>query len=382
MKKIYALLFCIASFYSVLSQSTDAALTTQSNVIRNETTPGGNTKARIADMYQGLIDSKVSILAPRLGTSSTINYVWTATDGLGNGRWQVASGGGGGGGAWGSITGTLSAQTDLQTALNAKQVTLVSGTNIKTVGGTSLLGSGDIPFPSTGDMILASAQTSTGKKSFTTDATNAGIRIIGAAADPSAGTNPGDLWYRTDTEKMSYYGAAGVRLIVVENLAQTLTSKTLTSPVINTQISGDITTGGNITTTNYLIGATATQTLSAKTLTSPIINTQVTTASTSIDLWNTTATTVNFTGAATTIAIGAATGTMTLNNATIAIPNVVTAVSADFRAILKQGNNLVVTALSGFGTTTFLRADGTWAAPSGGGITFGGVTRLGAMRIF
>ena len=33
------------------------------------------------------------------------------------------TGGGGGGGAWGSITGTLSAQTDLQTALNGKSAT-------------------------------------------------------------------------------------------------------------------------------------------------------------------------------------------------------------------------------------------------------------------
>lgn len=45
---------------------------------------------------------------------------------------------------WGSITGTLSAQTDLQTALNAKQDTLVSGTNIKTINGSSVLGSGDL----------------------------------------------------------------------------------------------------------------------------------------------------------------------------------------------------------------------------------------------
>ncbi len=34
--------------------------------------------------------------------------------------------------------------TATQTALNAKQATLVSGTNIKTINGTSLLGSGDI----------------------------------------------------------------------------------------------------------------------------------------------------------------------------------------------------------------------------------------------
>lgn len=49
-----------------------------------------------------------------------------------------------GGGTWGSITGTLSNQTDLQSALDAKQATLVSGTNIKTINSTSLLGSGDI----------------------------------------------------------------------------------------------------------------------------------------------------------------------------------------------------------------------------------------------
>jgi hypothetical protein len=46
--------------------------------------------------------------------------------------------------AWGSITGTLSAQTDLQSALDAKQATLVSATNIKTINGSTLLGSGDL----------------------------------------------------------------------------------------------------------------------------------------------------------------------------------------------------------------------------------------------
>jgi hypothetical protein len=36
----------------------------------------------------------------------------------------VAKGGGGGGGTWGSITGTLSDQTDLQSALDGKQATI------------------------------------------------------------------------------------------------------------------------------------------------------------------------------------------------------------------------------------------------------------------
>jgi hypothetical protein len=54
--------------------------------------------------------------------------------------------------SWGSISGTLSSQTDLQSALNAKQATLVSSTNIKTVNGTTLLGSGNL---TVGDALVA-----------------------------------------------------------------------------------------------------------------------------------------------------------------------------------------------------------------------------------
>ena len=57
---------------------------------------------------------------------------------------QIIAGASGGGATWGGITGTLSTQTDLQSALNAKQDTLVSGTNIKTVNGNSLVGSGNV----------------------------------------------------------------------------------------------------------------------------------------------------------------------------------------------------------------------------------------------
>tara|TARA_R110000764_G_scaffold4017_5_gene16602 strand:- start:2092 stop:3051 length:960 start_codon:yes stop_codon:yes gene_type:complete len=55
---------------------------------------------------------------------------------------------GGSGAVWGEITGTLSTQTDVQSALNDKQEELLSGVNIKTVGGTTVLGSGDIPIDS------------------------------------------------------------------------------------------------------------------------------------------------------------------------------------------------------------------------------------------
>lgn len=57
--------------------------------------------------------------------------------------WKNGSGGSGGA-SWGSISGTLSSQTDLQTALDAKQDDLVSGINIKTVNGSSVLGGGNL----------------------------------------------------------------------------------------------------------------------------------------------------------------------------------------------------------------------------------------------
>ena len=54
----------------------------------------------------------------------------------------------------------------IQTQLDSKQATLVSGINIKTIGGSSLLGSGDISIGGSGDMLLASTQTNSGLKTF------------------------------------------------------------------------------------------------------------------------------------------------------------------------------------------------------------------------
>lgn len=49
-----------------------------------------------------------------------------------------------GAGACGGISGIIANQTDLQTCFNSKQATLISGTNIKTINGNSLVGSGDL----------------------------------------------------------------------------------------------------------------------------------------------------------------------------------------------------------------------------------------------
>jgi hypothetical protein len=67
----------------------------------------------------------------------------------GTASFALAVVGGGGGSTWGSITGTLSNQTDLSSSLASKHPTLVSGTSIKTINGNSVLGSGNISITST-----------------------------------------------------------------------------------------------------------------------------------------------------------------------------------------------------------------------------------------
>lgn len=63
--------------------------------------------------------------------------------------------------SWGNIQGTLSDQTDLQDALDAKQSVLVSGTNIKTINNQSLLGSGNITIQEGGTIDTTMSTTST-----------------------------------------------------------------------------------------------------------------------------------------------------------------------------------------------------------------------------
>lgn len=85
---------------------------------------------------------------------------------------------------WGNISGTLSNQTDLQTALSDKQDTLVSGTNIKTVNNNSLLGSGNL------DIDALPTQTGQSGKFLTTDGTDASWSdkpLVNTATYPDSG---------------------------------------------------------------------------------------------------------------------------------------------------------------------------------------------------
>ena len=107
------------------------------------------------------------------------------------------------------------------------------------------------------------------------------------------------------------YGGTGVA-----NTGKTITlgGDLTTSGAFATTLTATATTSVTLPTTGTLSTLAGSETLTNKTLTSPAITTSLTTGSTSFDLINTTATTVNFAKAATTLSIGAVTGTTTVNN--------------------------------------------------------------------
>jgi len=100
--------------------------------------------------------------------------------------------------------------------------------------------------------------------------------------------------------------------------------------------------------------------------TSPSIATSLTTASTSFDLLNTTATTINLGGAATVLSIGATSGTTTFNNSVTITGDLTvngTTTTIDTQHLQVEDKNIVLA----YGNNTDAGADG-------GGITLLGVT--------
>ena len=91
-----------------------------------------NAKANTADLGaladQDTVDYQTEVTnKPTLGTMAAVNDAPSDNKEYArkNGAWSEVTGGGGGGGTWGSITGTLSDQTDVQNALNAKADTAI-----------------------------------------------------------------------------------------------------------------------------------------------------------------------------------------------------------------------------------------------------------------
>jgi len=135
------------------------------------------------------------------------------------------------------------------------------------------------------------------------------------------------------------------------------------SPVLSGTVSaGSISASGTINVTGLITangGINVTGTLSA---TSPSFATSVTTPSTSFNLYNTTATTINAFQAATTISIGASTGTTTINN------NLAITGTSTLSNTLFFSSQTVSAAGTNQGTATAVTADNVFVTGGTGGI--------------
>ena len=186
-----------------------------------------------------------------------------------------------------------------------------------------------------------------------------GLPISGLAASTSTALGVGSIELGDATDTTLARSGAGVVTIegvavVTVSAAQTLTNKTLTGATLtspslgtptqlvgtnitgtasgltagrvttNADLTGAITSSGNGTTLGSFSSAQLATALTDETGsganvfgTSPAITTSLTTPSTSFDLLNTTATTVNFAGAGLTLNIGNASGTATFGGSVI-----------------------------------------------------------------
>jgi hypothetical protein len=185
--------------------------------------------------------------------------------------------GGGGASSWGDITGTLSNQTDLQNALNTKQATLVSGTNIKTINNESLLGSGNITISGGGAVDSVNGQTgtvvldaddisdtaTTNKYTTASDISKlAGIEA-GAEVNNISDTNATDLTDGGDTtlhnHDSRYYTETEINALDAQNVKltgnqQIAGDKTFTGTVISGSITDLFTTVFQVIRNNIQIG--------------------------------------------------------------------------------------------------------------------------------
>lgn len=154
----------------------------------------------------------------------------------------------------------------VSTELESKQDNLVSGTNIKTVGSQSVLGSGNI------DVVMPSSVHTLTNKTLTTP-------VLSATA--ASATVAGQLGYSSGA--MTFGDGSTMRTVATTTNIQTFTNKTLTTPVLSASSPNSSTAGqlgyssGSLmfsdgSVARVVVTTDQTQTLTNKTLTTPILS--------------------------------------------------------------------------------------------------------------
>ena len=264
-----------------------------------------------------------------------------------------------------------------------------------------------------------------------------GVAFDGTADITVTATASHALTIGTGLTGSSYDGSGAVTIAIDSTVAtltgsQTLTNKTISGSnntltnigngsLVNSSISingSAISLGGSITglavtsgtlaqfastSSSQLAGVISDETGTGSLVfgTSPTITTSLITGSTSFDLLNTTATTINFGGAATTIGIGSSTGNTTVNNSLVVMGNLTvqgttTSVNSTVVDITDKNINLAYSltpsdagadggGLTIFGTTNktweWINATNSWTSNTNIDILTGGVLKIGGTSV-